>query len=75
VAVNPDTELARIARREDWQVLHLDRLGRRLKGAVGLSAAALAGGIGSVVLVRRLRPRRRLPTPSRPGGSRRPAWP
>jgi HAD superfamily hydrolase (TIGR01490 family) len=75
VAVNPDGELARIARREGWQVLHLDRLGRRLKGAVALSAAALAGGIGSVALVRRLRPRRRLPTPRRSGASRRPAWP
>ena len=31
VAVNPDGELARIARREGWQVLRLDRLGRRLK--------------------------------------------
>jgi HAD superfamily hydrolase (TIGR01490 family) len=75
VAVNPDGELARIARSEGWQVLHLDRLGRRLKGAVALSAAALAGGIGSVALVRRLRPRRRLPTPRRSGPSRRPAWP
>ncbi len=75
VAVNPDGELARIARREGWQVLRFDRLGRRLKGAVALTAAALAGGIGSVALVRRLRPRRRLPAPSRPGGSRRPAWP
>jgi HAD superfamily hydrolase (TIGR01490 family) len=75
VAVNPDGELGRIARREGWQVLHLDRLGFRLKGAAALSAAALAGGIGSVALVRRLRPRRRRPMPSRPLLSRRPAWP
>jgi HAD superfamily hydrolase (TIGR01490 family) len=75
VAVNPDGELARIARREGWQVLRFDRLGRRLKGAAALTAAAVAGGIGSVALVRRLRPRRRLPAPSRSGSSRRPTWP
>jgi HAD superfamily hydrolase (TIGR01490 family) len=71
VAVNPDGELARIAKSESWQVLRLDRLGRRLKTAVALSGAAVAGGVGSVALVRRLRPHRRVPVAPRPGASRR----
>lgn len=39
VAVNPDSELRRIATQEGWEVLRLDRLGRRLK-----VLAAIAGG-------------------------------
>ena len=31
VAVNPDSTLARVAREEGWEVLHFDRLHRRLK--------------------------------------------
>src|ERR1700736_5600031 len=31
VVVNPDAELRRIALEEGWEVLHLDRLGRRLE--------------------------------------------
>jgi HAD superfamily hydrolase (TIGR01490 family) len=58
VAVNPDMTLARIARERGWDVLRFDRLGRRLKTAVALGAAAGAGGIGGVVAVRHLRPRR-----------------
>jgi HAD superfamily hydrolase (TIGR01490 family) len=49
VAVNPDAELARVARAEGWEVLRFERLGRRLR--VGLAAAAI-GGIGSVALQR-----------------------
>ncbi|HUN78636.1 MAG TPA: HAD-IB family hydrolase [Solirubrobacteraceae bacterium] len=49
VVVNPDADLARIAARESWEVLRLDRLGRRLKVAVALSAAATLGGLGRVV--------------------------
>jgi phosphoserine phosphatase len=49
VAVNPDNELARVARAEGWQVLRFERLGRRVR--VGLAAAAV-GGIGSVALQR-----------------------
>jgi HAD superfamily hydrolase (TIGR01490 family) len=58
VAVNPDAALLRIARQRGWDVLRFDRLGRRLKTAAALSAAAGAGGIGSVVVARRLRPSR-----------------
>jgi len=49
VAVNPDAELARVARAEGWQILRFERLGRRLRVAV---AAVALGGIGSVALQR-----------------------
>jgi HAD superfamily hydrolase (TIGR01490 family) len=65
VAVNPDRELLRIARREQWEVRRFDRLGRRLKTAVGLAGAAVAGGIGSAALAargRRTRLARRVPS-------------
>jgi HAD superfamily hydrolase (TIGR01490 family) len=55
VAVNPDKELARVAREQGWAVLRFDRLGRRLKTAVALAGAALAGGAGSAALVARRR--------------------
>jgi HAD superfamily hydrolase (TIGR01490 family) len=53
VAVNPDRELARIAREEHWDVVRIDRLGRRLKTGAALLAAAAAGGIGSAVVAER----------------------
>src|SRR5947209_4692582 len=40
VVVNPDRELLRVARQDGWDVLHIDRLSRRLKALVGLAAAA-----------------------------------
>ena len=55
VAVNPDAALLRIARQRGWDVLRFDRLGRRLKTAAALGAAAGAGGIGSMVVARRVR--------------------
>jgi HAD superfamily hydrolase (TIGR01490 family) len=64
VAVNPDRELARVARSEGWQILRFERLGRRLKAAVGLVGAAVAGGIGSAALASR-GGRRALPLLSR----------
>jgi HAD superfamily hydrolase (TIGR01490 family) len=73
VAVNPDAALLRIARQRGWDVLRFDRLGRRLKTAAALGAAAGAGGIGSVLVARRVgasgpvRAARRL----RPGRHRR----
>ena len=58
VAVNPDSELGRVARLEGWEVLRFERLGRRLRvvGAAGVTAAL--GGLGSVVLSRRALRRR-----------------
>jgi len=57
VAVNPDGNLAAVARKEGWAVLRFDRLRRRLTTGVALVAAAAAGGAGSAALSRRLRPR------------------
>ena len=59
VVVNPDKELARIARAEGWDVLRFERLGRRLKAAGGLAGAALAGGVGSAAIAARGRSRGR----------------
>jgi HAD superfamily hydrolase (TIGR01490 family) len=52
VAVNPDNELARVAREEGWEVLRFDRLGRRLRVAAAAVGAAAVGGIGSRALQR-----------------------
>jgi HAD superfamily hydrolase (TIGR01490 family) len=52
VAVNPDAELARVARAEGWETLRFDRLGRRLRVAGAAGVAALAGGLGSVAVSR-----------------------
>jgi HAD superfamily hydrolase (TIGR01490 family) len=57
VAVNPDPELARIARAEGWEVFRFERLGRRLKGGVALLAATVAGGVGSAAIASRARKR------------------
>jgi HAD superfamily hydrolase (TIGR01490 family) len=46
VVVNPDAELRRIAAEEGWEVLHLDRLGRRLKMIAAFGAVAALGGLG-----------------------------
>jgi HAD superfamily hydrolase (TIGR01490 family) len=59
VAVNPDRELERVARREGWQIMRFDKLGRRLRLAAGAGVLALVGG-GGGYLAGRLRPRRRL---------------
>ena len=66
VAVNPDRELLAVARKEGWEVLRFDRLGRRLKTAGSvLAGTAVAGGLASAAVYRRPRPRlqrgRRLP--------------
>lgn len=60
VAVNPDSTLAKAARDEGWELLRFDRLGRRIKAAVGLIGAATAGGVGSAAIAARGRRRRRL---------------
>src|ERR1700761_4152646 len=58
VAVNPDATLARIARERGWDLLRFDRLGPRLKTAAALGGGAGAGGVGTLVALRRLRPAR-----------------
>jgi len=52
VVVNPDAELARIAREEGWEVLRFERLGRRLRVAGAAAAAAAIGGAGSIAVSR-----------------------
>jgi phosphoserine phosphatase len=60
IAVNPDSTLVKAARDERWEVLRFDRLGRRLKAAVGLVGAAVAGGVGSAAVAAHNRRRRGL---------------
>jgi phosphoserine phosphatase len=50
VAVNPDAELARIARAEGWPVMRFGRRGRRIRRACGLAAAAAAGLGGGLAI-------------------------
>ncbi len=60
VVVNPDRELARVARVEGWDILRFDRLGRRLKTGAWVTAAAAVGGAASAwVAARRPAPRLR----------------
>ncbi len=53
VAVNPDSELARIAAGEAWQVMRFERLGRRLAIAGATLIAAAVGGMGTALARRR----------------------
>jgi HAD superfamily hydrolase (TIGR01490 family) len=65
VVVNPDPHLRRIAAEEAWEVVRLDRLGRRLKLIAALSAGTMLASLGRAVRERRpghaelRRPRRR----------------
>jgi HAD superfamily hydrolase (TIGR01490 family) len=61
VVVNPDPHLRRIAAEEGWEVVHLDRLGRRLKLLAALGAGTMLASLGRVVRERR---------PPRAGGAR-----
>jgi HAD superfamily hydrolase (TIGR01490 family) len=53
VVVNPDPELAAIARREGWQAMRFERLGRRLAAVAVALLAAVAGLGGSRIAARR----------------------
>jgi HAD superfamily hydrolase (TIGR01490 family) len=49
VAVNPDRTLAKVARREGWEVLRFERLAQRLKLAgIAAAAAAAVGAVASI---------------------------
>jgi HAD superfamily hydrolase (TIGR01490 family) len=48
VVVNPDSELARVAREEGWDVMRFETLGRRLKVLAALGATAGVGAVGAV---------------------------
>jgi HAD superfamily hydrolase (TIGR01490 family) len=61
VAVNPDSELERVAREEGWRIIRFERLRRRLFVAVGAVAAVLLGtGAGAALQRRRQPPPQRL---------------
>ena len=63
VVVNPDAELARIARAEGWRIMRFDKLARRVRIAALAGAIALLGGGGGYVageLRERERGKRRL---------------
>jgi HAD superfamily hydrolase (TIGR01490 family) len=49
VVVNPDAELRRIAAEQGWEILHLDRLHRRLKVLAALAGGAALASLGRVV--------------------------
>jgi len=49
VAVNPDAELARVAREEGWEIMRFERLGLGLRVAAGAAALASALVVGRVV--------------------------
>jgi hypothetical protein len=50
VAVNPDKELARVARAEGWEIMRFERLGRKLRvvaAAAAVSAFAVQRAVRS----------------------------
>jgi HAD superfamily hydrolase (TIGR01490 family) len=55
VVVNPDATLRRIALEEGWEVIELDRLGRRLKLLAALGAGTALASLGRVRWGRRAR--------------------
>ena len=55
VAVNPDAELAEVAKREGWEVLRFEKLGERLRMAAAVAIAAAVGGSGTWLAARRRR--------------------
>jgi HAD superfamily hydrolase (TIGR01490 family) len=61
VVVNPDPPLAEIAKREGWQSMRFERLGRRLVAIVITLLATVAGFGASRVATRRKAPPSRLP--------------
>ena len=52
VVVNPDSELEQLAREEGWEILRLDRLGRKLTIAGVAMVAAAASGLTAAILKR-----------------------
>jgi HAD superfamily hydrolase (TIGR01490 family) len=52
VVVNPDAQLRRVALEQGWEIVHLDRLARRLKISVGVGAALGLGALGGLVSTR-----------------------
>jgi HAD superfamily hydrolase (TIGR01490 family) len=74
VVVNPDAELAQIARSEGWEVVRLDSLGRRMKVLGALAAGTAVASLARAVRLRVIEQERSRSAPARPGPlqSRRP---
>jgi len=53
VAVNPDAELAEVARRAAWDVMRFEKLGQRLRIGVSVLIAGAVGGSGTWLAARR----------------------
>jgi len=53
VAVNPDRELARIAKEEGWQVLTFETIGRRIALGGAIGTTAFVGGMAAMLNRRR----------------------
>ena len=64
VVVNPDSDLADLARAEGWEILRLDRLGQKLTLA-GIAAVAAAASALTVAVLKQTGTRIELPRPSR----------
>jgi HAD superfamily hydrolase (TIGR01490 family) len=60
VAVNPDDELAAVAKHEGWRVMRFEKLGRRLAIAGATVTAAAIGGSGTWLAARRRQAPRRV---------------
>src|SRR5512132_1134297 len=56
VAVNPDSQLERVARQEGWRIMHFDALRRRLRMGAAVAAGALLAGGGGYAVARLRRP-------------------
>src|SRR5213592_3556626 len=56
VVVNPDAELARVAREEGWEVMRFDKLARRLRMASAAAAIGVVAGAGGYAAARLTRP-------------------
>jgi HAD superfamily hydrolase (TIGR01490 family) len=57
VVVNPDAELHRVAREEGWELVHFDKLARRLRTASILGAAGVVAAGAGYAAARATRPR------------------
>ena len=53
VAVNPQKDLARVAKEEGWQVLTFETIGRRLALGGATGTTALVGGVAAMLNRRR----------------------
>jgi HAD superfamily hydrolase (TIGR01490 family) len=69
VVVNPDAALRRIALQEGWEVVELDRLGRRLKMLAALGAGTALASLGRIVLERAALPARAASAPRSSSGA------